>query len=94
LGKQKLGATRARCQGARSNTSTSASCPASRLRRLSPGSSAAKAALQGLAVDTQRAALLQVVWRAPERQRPGPALQWWLDRLESAATCQALLGQR
>lgn len=41
-----------------------------------------------------RAALLQVVWRAPERQRPGPALQWWLDRLENAATCQALLGQR
>jgi DNA-binding transcriptional LysR family regulator len=41
-----------------------------------------------------RAALLQVVWRAPERQRPGPALQWWLERLENAATCQALLGQR
>lgn len=41
-----------------------------------------------------RAALLHAVWRAPERQRPGPALQWWLERLESAATCQALLGQR
>jgi DNA-binding transcriptional LysR family regulator len=41
-----------------------------------------------------RAALLQVVWRAPERQWPGPALQWWLDRLENTATCQALLGQR
>ena len=41
-----------------------------------------------------RAALLHAVWRAPERQRPGPALQWWLERLEHAATCQALLGQR
>jgi len=32
-------------------------------------------------------------WRASPGQRPGRALQWWLDRLESAATCQALLEQ-
>lgn len=32
-------------------------------------------------------------WRAGPGQRPGRALQWWLDRLESAATRQALLEQ-
>jgi DNA-binding transcriptional LysR family regulator len=30
-------------------------------------------------------------WRASPGQRPGRALQWWLDRLESPATRQALL---
>ncbi|MDD0809878.1 LysR substrate-binding domain-containing protein [Curvibacter sp. RS43] len=32
-------------------------------------------------------------WRAAPGTRPGRALQWWLDRLESPATRQALLQQ-
>lgn len=30
-------------------------------------------------------------WRTPAGSRPGRALQWWLDRLDSPATRQALL---
>lgn len=41
-----------------------------------------------------RATVLHAIWRAPERNGLGPALRWWVERLDGAPTRAALMGAR
>jgi DNA-binding transcriptional LysR family regulator len=47
--------------------------------------------IEKLRIPARRPAVLSYAWRVGGRE-PGPAQQWWLDRLASQRTRQALIG--